>query len=147
MMLPNIECKNLLSARQNAQDVQELIDKDVSKGFLYGPFDSPPFESYRASPLVLAIGKYSGKKRLIVDLSSPHDNPDHVSINDLIDKDSCSMTYVKIDDTIRSICQHGKGALLTKFDISEAFKNFPIKSSQWPYFCVKWNSFYYVYVR
>ena len=37
--------------------------------------------------------------------------------------------------------------MLTKFDISEAFKNLPIKSSQWPYFCVEWNSFYYVYVR
>ena len=54
-------------------------------------------------PLGLAIGKYSGKKRLIVDLSSPHDNPNHVSINDLIDKDSCSMTYVKIDDAIMQV--------------------------------------------
>ena len=92
-LLHNIECENLLSARQTAQDVQELIDKEFSKGYLYGPFDSPPFKSYRVSPLGLAIGKYSGKKRLIVDLSSPNDNPDHVSINDLIDKDSCSMTY------------------------------------------------------
>ena len=145
--LPNIECKNLLSARKNAKDVQELIDNEISNGYLYGPFDTPPFESYRVSPLGLAIGKYSGKKRLIVDLSSPHDNPDHVSINDLIDKDSCSMTYVKIDDAIKSICRHGKGALLTKFDICNAFKNCLIKSCQWPYFCVKWNNLYYVFVR
>ena len=121
-MLPNIECKNLFSARRNAQDVQEMIDKEISKGYLYGPFDSPPFESYRVSPLGLAIGKYSWKKRLIVDLSAPHVNPDHVSINDLIDKESCSMTYVKIDDTNKSICQYGKGALMTKWDISDAFK-------------------------
>ena len=57
------------------------------------------------------------------------------------------MTYVKIDDAIKSICQYGKGALMTKFDISDAFKNLPIISSQWPYFCVKWNRQYYVFVR
>ena len=99
--------------------MQELIDKECLKGYLYGPFKSHPFTTYRVSPLGLAIGKYSGKNRLIVDLASPHEDPNHVSINELIDKDSCSMTYVKIDDAIKSICQYGKGALMTKFDISE----------------------------
>ena len=117
--------------------MQELIDKECLKDYLYGPFKSPPFTTYRVSPLGLAIGKYSGKKRLIVDLAFPHEDPSHVSINELIDKDSCSMTYVKIDDAIKSICQYWKGALMTKFDISDAFKNLPIISSQWPYFCVK----------
>lgn len=145
--LPNKECKNLLSARQNVQEVQELINQECSKGYLYGPFRLPPFETYRVSPLGLAIGKYSGKKRLIVDLSSPHEDPEHVSINELINKDLCSMTYVKIDDAIKAICRYGKGALMTKFDISDAFKNLPIKGSQWPYFCVKWNGLYYVFVR
>ena len=114
------------------------------EGLSVWSFQITPFYDLRVSPLGLAIGKYSGKKRLIVDLSSPHEDPNHVSINELIDKDSCSMTYVKIDDAIKSICQYGKGAL---FDISDAFKNLPIKSSQWPYFCVKWNHQYYVFVR
>lgn len=95
--------------------------------FLYGPFDSPPFEHYRVSPLGIATGKYSGKKRLIVDLSSPHEGPFNVSVNDLIDKDSCSLTYVKLDDAIRALCQYGKGALMCKVDISDAFKQLPIR--------------------
>ena len=37
--------------------------------------------------------------------------------------------------------------MLTKFDISDAFKNLPTKSSQWPYFCVRWNCLCYVFVR
>ena len=69
--LPNKECKNLLSARKSPLDVQELIEKECQHGFLYGPFEKPPFDNYRVSPLGLATGKYSGKKRLIVDLSSP----------------------------------------------------------------------------
>ena len=80
-------------------------------------------------------------------MSSPHDDPSHSSINDLIDKDACSLTYVRIDDAIKAIQQHGKAALLCKMDIAGAFKQLPIKSTQWPYFCVIWNQKYYVYVR
>ena len=145
--LANIECKNLLSARNNTSDVQELIETECHQGFLYGPFSEPPFKNYRVSPLGLAVGKYSGKKRLIVDLSSPHDDPYNSSINELIDKESCHLSYVKIDDAIRAIQFYGKNALLCKVDISNAFKIMPIKSCQWPYFCVKWKNQYYVYVR
>ena len=106
------------------------MDQECKKGFLYGPFNEPPFESYRVSPLGLAVGKYSGKQRLIVDLSSPHDDPHHVSVNDLIDKESCSLTYVRIDDAIRAIRQHGRGALMCKVDVADAFKQLPIKPMQ-----------------
>jgi hypothetical protein len=40
---------------------------------------------------------------LILDLSSPHNNDEHQSVNDLIDKDLCSLTYIKIDDAIKVI--------------------------------------------
>ena len=75
---------------------QELIETECEQGFLYVPFSEPPFDNNRVIPLGLAVRKYSGKKRLIVDLSSPHDNPLNSRINDLIDKDSCCLTYVKL---------------------------------------------------
>ena len=140
------ECKNNLSARNQKSVVTELIDKELQKGFIYGPFSDPPFEHYRVSPIGIAEGKYSRKKRLILDLSAPHNDHD-ISINDLIDKDQCSMSYVKIDDAIRIINKCGKGSFLCKFDISDAFKIIPIKPSQWPLFCMKWESSYYFYVR
>ena len=80
-------------------------------------------------------------------MSSPHDYPSHSSINDLIDKDACILTYVRIDDAIKAIQQHGKGALLCKMDIADAIKQLPSKSTQWPNCCIKWNQKYYVYVR
>ncbi|VDI16884.1 Hypothetical predicted protein [Mytilus galloprovincialis] len=79
-------------------------------------------------------------------LSAPH-NDTNVSINDLIDKDLCSMTYVKIDDAIRLITNYGKGTKLCKFDIQNAFKICPVLPNQWPLFCFKWESLYYFYVR
>ena len=147
LVLPNKECKNLLSARNSPGIIDELLSQEVSKGYLYGPFGQPPFKSYRVSPIGLAIGKYSGKKRLIVDLSAPHNDDKHQSVNGLIDKDSCSLTYVKIDDAIKAIRRYGRGALMCKIDIADAFKQLPIRPAQWPYFCIKWKRQYYVFVR
>ena len=140
------ECKNNLSARSQKEVVSELIKKELDNGFIYGPFEQLHFENYRVSPLGVAEGKYSKKKRLILDLSAPH-NDDDPSINDLIDKASCSMSYVKIDDAIRIITSYGKGTKLCKFDIRNAFKICPVLPSQWPLFCFKWETFYYFYVR
>ncbi|XP_071142052.1 ankyrin-3-like [Mytilus edulis] len=45
--LPTKECRNSLSARTQPDVVSELIEKEVFKGFLYGPFKDPPFQKYR----------------------------------------------------------------------------------------------------
>jgi hypothetical protein len=58
----------------------------------------------------VTTGKYSHKKRLILDLSSPHRD-------DLIDKGQCSMSYIKIDDAVKIIKKYGQGTKLCKFDI------------------------------
>ena len=141
------ECKNLLSARDNAEAVKELLTIECAKGFAYGPFPKAPYEHYRVSPIGIATGKYSGKKRLIIDLSSPHNSTNHISINDLIDKDQCTLSYVKIDDAIKKICEFGKGAVLCKFDIQDAFKHCAIRKDQWHLFLVKWEGMYYVLTR
>lgn len=145
--LPTIECKNLQSALREPEIVDELIQTEVDKGYLVGPFEKLPFESYRVSPIGIAEGKYSGKKRLIVDLSSPHDNQEHLSINDLIDKESCSLTYVKIDDAIKEIKLAGREAILNKVDIMDAFKQLGIKRNQHHLYCIKWRKSYYYSCR
>lgn len=37
--------------------------------------------------------------------------------------------------------------MLCKIDIANVFKTLPIKSSQWPYFCIKWRNQFFEYVR
>lgn len=51
------------------------------------------------SPSGIATHKYSGKKRLIFYLSSPHNNAEP-SINELINNDLRALSYVRIDDAI-----------------------------------------------
>jgi hypothetical protein len=64
------ECKNVLSATKYADDVSLLVNKELEKGYLIGPFIKLPFDIYRAIPIGIVEGKYPGKKRLILDLSS-----------------------------------------------------------------------------
>lgn len=144
--LETVECKNLRSALLDPTAVDLIISDEVEKGYLRGPFKELPFNNYRVSPIGLAVGKYSGKKRLIVDLSSPHDSSQS-SINNLIDKESCSLTYVKVDDAIREIKRLGKGAILNKTDITDAFKQLSIRHDQHHLYCIKWRGLYYYYVR
>lgn len=143
------ESRNNRSATNNPESVSELITQEVEKGFVIGPYQVAPFKIYRVSPLGLAEHKYSKKKRLILDLSAPH-NPtvtDTQSINDLIDKSECSLQYVKVDDAIRTIQDLGKGAIMCKADISDAFKNIPILPSQWHLFGFRWDNSFYFYHR
>jgi len=141
------ECKNLLSASQNPEDTTNLLVSELSNGYVIGPFDKIPFLHYRISPLGIAESKYSRKKRLIVDLSAPHDDSAHPSLNDLIDKDDFSLSYVSIDNAISVIQKLGKGSWLCKTDIKDAFKLLPIKESLWPFYGVKWKDKYYFYTR
>ena len=58
-----------------------------------------------------------GKWRLILDLSSPKGH----SVNDYISKEHCLIAYISIDDIANAILQLGRGSLLAKADIQEAF--------------------------
>jgi hypothetical protein len=53
--LPIIECKNLLSAVRDPETVDSLIEQEVQKGDMKGPFDAPPFSAYRVSPIGINV--------------------------------------------------------------------------------------------
>jgi hypothetical protein len=147
--LPTVsfECKNLLSARSQPDFVSTALLNEVEQGYMIGPFDQSPFPVYRTNPVGVVEGKYSGKKRLILDMSSPHDSAEHSSLNSLIDKESYSLTYVTIDDAIDAIRSAGQSAKLCKADVRSAFKCIPLLPSLWAYHGVCWQSKYYFYTR
>ena len=141
------ECANLRSAKNQCDTTTQLLNVELERGYVIGPFDQIPYDHYRISPLGVAESKYSKKKRLIVDLSAPHNNELHPSLNQLINKEDFSLSYVTIDNAIETIRSLGKGALMCKTDIKDAFKLIPIKESLWPFYGVKWDNKYYFYTR
>lgn len=113
---------------------------------MIGPFKEPPFSPFRISPIGIATRKYSGKKRLIIDLSSPHGTP-IPSINSIIPAPDFSMKYASIDQAITLIRKAGHGSWLSKADITSAFKVMPIQPEFWRFFGTFWKGAYYFAVR
>ena len=116
----------------------------INKGFLQGPFSVLPFDIFRISPIGVVESKYSKKKRLIVDLSTPHDLGDICSLNDLINKEDFSLSYaIRINKQLRQETP----IFLCKTDVSDAFKQIPLHPTLWPYHGIKWHDQYYFYTR
>ncbi len=92
---------------------------------MIGPLDKSPFPVSRINPIGVATQKYSGKKRLIIDLSAPH-HDEVQSVNSLIPLQPFSLYYASIDNAIKLIKQAGRGAWLSKADITDAFKVMPL---------------------
>ena len=73
----------------------------------------------------LGTGLKPNKWRLIVDLSAPEGH----SINDGISKELASLSYVSVDDVVACTLKEGKGALLAKMDVKQAYRNIPVHPS------------------
>lgn len=140
-------CRNNLSALSNPEVTTQLLQKEIEKGYVIGPFQTPPFNVYRINPISLAQKKYTEKYRLVVDLSAPHDNVDTQSINDLISKEDFSLTYTKLDEAIQIIQKLGPLTWLCKTDLVDAFKQVPVHPKLWPYQGIQWKGEFYFYTR
>ena len=71
---------------------------------------------------VISKNNQSGKLRLILDLSSPEGQ----SGNDGIPKPPFTVQYISVDDFIDGIMTLGRGTLMAKFDVANAYQNVAI---------------------
>ena len=62
------------------------------------------------------------KFRLIMDLSAPEGQ----SVNDGIKKELASLAYISVDEVVTEVLRKGKGALLAKMDVKQAYRNIPV---------------------
>ena len=138
-----IQCRNLKSAYENPELVQEYLDNEIRLGRIKGPYIEKPFPIFRCNPIGLVPKKTPGKFRMITNLSAPVG----ASLNDFIDKAQFPLSYVTVDKAIDSIIRLGQGSLLSKVDIAEAFRIIPVASSQWHLLGIHWNGKYYVDTR
>lgn len=113
-----IFCPNSKSVLENKEATKQKIDKEIALGRIAGPFLTPPFPTFRCSPLALIPKSVPGEYRLILNLSYPTD----MSVNDFIDKEFCTVRYSSIDDAVLMVQRLKRGALLAKADIKSAFR-------------------------
>ena len=125
--------QNLKRTKDNPTSVTEKLSKELTAGRIVGPFDVPPFDPFRVSPLGIIPKKSPGEFRLIHHLSYPAGS----SVNDGIPKELATMRYATIDDAIRLIKSLGKGCFLAKTDIKSAFRIIPVSPTIFR--CSAWN--------
>ena len=122
--LPPIFCSNVPSTAKHGQLVTDTIGVWIKKGFASGPFDSPPLPKFRVNPLI-AVEQH-GKIRPVLNVSDPVGR----SFNDNIDRNGVEKVYMSsAKDFGYVLCKAGISANFSKFDMSDAYKNIPSKSS------------------
>lgn len=131
--------KNLLSAQQNPEIVSAKLSKELAANRLAGPFDQPPFDNCRVSPLGVVPKKAFGEYRLIHHLSFQNGD----SVNDGIAQEHTTVTYARVDDAIALIKRTGRGSFLAKTDIKSAFRIIPIQPSDYDLLGISWQGKYY----
>ena len=80
VQLPPLNSVNSRSATENGILLTDTIATWVKKGFVAGPFDTPPLAGFRANPLAAVVR--NGKVRPILNMSGPKGR----SFNDNVDK-------------------------------------------------------------
>ena len=120
--LPGGLMRNASSARKYGAVFTQVLHDWLEEGFVAGPFMSPPLSEFRANSLMAVEQK--GKVRPILNMSYPVGD----SFNDNIDQ--ISVPKVRMSSAKQfgqAILQAGKGALMSKMDMRDAYKHVPAK--------------------
>ncbi len=120
--LPGIFVKNCQSALDNGCFITEKLATWIENDFVAGPFDSPPFVNFRVNPLMAVVKGAS--VRPVINLSAPAGR----SYNDKVV--SSKVEKVKMAFAY-SLFEAGRGALFSKQDAKDAYKNVPARKSDW----------------
>jgi hypothetical protein len=120
--LPTCFQKNAPNTLLHGREVSDAIASWLKKGFAAGPFDSPPLQHFRVNPL-MAI-QQSGKVRPVLNLSAP----EGMSFNDYVNEIELEKVHMTSAKQFASfLIEAGEGAIFSKYDLVDAYKNVPVK--------------------
>ena len=117
---------NLPSSFQHPTTLDDNITAECNAGRILGPFKTPPLPNFRCSGLGL-VPKHDGGWRAIYHLSAPYGS----SINDSIDPDAYTLSYCSVDDAFNIVSELGRGTLMAKIDLRNAFRLIPVRPEDW----------------
>ena len=106
---------------------EKAISRDIANGAKAGPFSEPPFREFVGSPMGAFLKRHSSKVRVIHDLSFPPD----LSVNDFIPSEDCAVQYGSVDAFIDKLRSLGRGALMAKLDLENAYRQVLVHPDDW----------------
>ena len=133
--------QNMQSSAQNPEIIEDYLQKEVAKGNILGPFAPSTIPAVHINRFgVIPKRHQPGKWRLITDLSFP----ERSSMNDSIDSQACSMSYISVRNVADTALSLGKGALIAKIDIKAAYRLVPVSPYDRPWLGMKSKDRVYV---
>ena len=112
----------------------------MQEGRVLGPFPLQ-YPTIHTSPFGVIPKRHQANKwQLILDLSHPEGS----SVNDGIDPSLCSLQYTSVDDITTQILTTGRGTLMAKIDIKNAYRNIPVHPSDRHLLGMEWQNQLYV---
>lgn len=142
---------NHRSALDAKDKIEESINKEVSKGRMYGPFSCEEvyrrFGFFRTSPLG-AVTNGNGSFRPINDLSYPRFEKDTPSVNSFVKKDDFKTTRDDFKVVAKFFKTLQSKVLLGIFDWESAYRQIPTHPSQWRFLAIRdFNDMIYIDLR
>ena len=133
--------QNMASAKANPQVIESYLEKEVASGNVLGPFSPESAPLAHINRFGVIPKKYQpGKWRLITDLSYPEGQ----SVNDAIDPELCSMSYITVDQVATTALSLGVGSLIAKIDIKSAYRLIPVHLADRRWLGMRWDGKIYI---
>ena len=128
--IPTSTLKNHASALRFPVDIDNFIQKELSKEALLGPFSNLPFYKWtQLSPLMTRDKPDGSGKRVIIDLSFPVGS----SVNDGIPKSAeAHYTLPTPLDLADLMLREGRGCHMWKSDLSRAYRQLRVDPLDYP---------------
>ena len=138
-VLPPISTCNSKSAFEHGTLLTDTIASWVKKGFVAGPFDTPPLPGFRENPL--GAVERNGKVRPILNMSGPAGK----SFNDNVKEEELERLHMGTAREFSYLLREaGKNARFSKFDIRDAYKLIPAKPTDYRLQGFRWLNKYFV---
>lgn len=128
---------NMLSTLEHPQVIGSYVESDTVLQRIIkvdSPEEAEQLGIHCSSFGVIPKKNKPNKWRIIVDLSSP----DGHSVNDGIVRELASLGYVSVDDVVDHVLELGKGTMLAKMDIKQAYRNVPVHPDDRPLLGTRW---------
>ena len=134
---------NMPSAVLHPQVISDYLSKEISLGRMLGPFplslSIPELQINRFGVIPIKrsqIGKMETDNRSIFSPTK--------SVNNGVDHDLCSLSYILVDNITAIVQRLGTGSLMAKIDIESAYQLVPVHTSDRPLQPVSWQDNIYI---
>jgi len=132
-------CKNLRSALDHPDVISKEVESLRLEGRIHGPFEEPPLPYFRCSPLGTSTRKRDPKRRVFNHYSWPEIG----SVNSQTADEEGSIVYESFTYAAAALKESGRGSLMAKLDLKDAYRHIPVRSTDWNLLGFHWMGKYY----